>query len=117
MKRKGFILILAFFAFILSGQVIAQEHHADKRLESALDLYRKGAYYSAEQMLNLVTPDPDSDISIFAIQVEAYKTMCAIRLDRSNIAGLVKNFEDRYPNAPELQMVKFALACRCACDL
>jgi hypothetical protein len=43
MKRKGFILILAFFAFILSGQVIAQEHHADKRLESALDLYRKGA--------------------------------------------------------------------------
>lgn len=112
MKRKGFILILAFFAFILSGQVIAQEHHADNRLESALDLYRKGAYYSAEQMLNLVTPDPDSDISIFAIQVEAYKTMCAIRLDRSNIAGLVKNFEDRYPNAPELQMVKFALASR-----
>jgi hypothetical protein len=52
--------------------------------------------------------------------------MCAIRLDRSNIAGLVKNFEDRYPNAPELQMVKFALASRlfdreeyagCACDL
>ena len=63
-------------------------------------------------MLNRVTPDPDSDISIFAIQVEAYKTMCAIRLDRSNIAGLVKNFEDRYPNAPELQMVKFALASR-----
>lgn len=90
---------------------MAQEHRVS-RIESALDLYRKGAFYSAEQLLNLVTPDPDSDISIFAIQVEAYKTMCAIRLDRSNIAGLVKNFEDRYPNAPELQMVKFALASR-----
>ena len=112
MKRKSFISVLAFIALMLSGQVMAQEHHVDSRLESALDLYRKGAFYSAEQMFNLVTPDPDSDISIFAIQVEAYKTMCAIRLDRSNIAGLVKNFEDRYPNAPELQMVKFALASR-----
>ncbi|HKM12752.1 MAG TPA: tetratricopeptide repeat protein [Bacteroidales bacterium] len=111
MKRKSLILVLAYFALMLSGQVMAQEHRVG-RLESALDLYRKGAFYSAEQMLNLVTPDPDSDISIFAIQVEAYKTMCAIRLDRSNIAGLVKNFEDRYPNAPELQMVKFALASR-----
>ncbi len=96
---------------MLSAGVMAQEHRVS-RIESALDLYRKGAFYSAEQLLNLVTPDPDSDISIFAIQVEAYKTMCAIRLDRSNIAGLVKNFEDRYPNAPELQMVKFALASR-----
>ena len=111
MKNKSFILIHALLVLIISGQIMAQEYRVG-RLESALDLYRKGAFYSAEQMLNLVTPDPDSDISIFAIQVEAYKTMCAIRLDRSNIAGLVKNFEDRYPNAPELQMVKFALASR-----
>ncbi len=112
MKNKGFIVLLVLFALMLSGQVMAQERHSDSRFKSALDLYRQGAFYSAEQMLNRVTSDPDSDISIFAIQVEAYKTMCAIRLDRSNIAGLVKNFEDRYPNAPELQMVKFALASR-----
>ncbi len=111
MKIKSFTYFLVFLLLMLSAGAMAQEHRVS-RIESALDLYRKGAFYSAEQLLNLVTPDPDSDISIFAIQVEAYKTMCAIRLDRSNIAGLVKNFEDRYPNAPELQMVKFALASR-----
>ena len=80
------------------------------RLESARKLYYSGSYYAAEKAFDALLPVEETGKELRASEVEAYKVLCAIALDRKNVDGLVKVFSDKYPNAPELSMIKYALA-------
>ncbi len=82
---------------------------ADK-LESARKLYYSGSYYAAEKAFDALLPVEEKGKGLRASEVEAYKVLCAIALDRVNVDGLVKVFSDKYPNAPELSMIKYSLA-------
>ena len=82
---------------------------ADK-LESARKLYYGGSYYAAEKAFDALLPVEDKGKVLRESEVEAYKVLCAIALDRVNVDGLVKVFRDKHPNAPELSMINYALA-------
>ncbi|MDD2595036.1 MAG: tetratricopeptide repeat protein [Bacteroidales bacterium] len=88
---------------------IAEDKFTD-RLESARKLFNSGTYYAAEQAFNELSESIDDIHSFKKSEIEAYKVLCAIALDRVNIDGLVKVFETNYPAAPELAIVKFTLA-------
>lgn len=104
---------LSFVLLMLAFPASAQSHDgltwAD-RLESARKLYYSGSYYAAEKAFDALLPVEEKGKGLRASEVEAYKVLCAIALDRVNVDGLVKVFSDKYPNAPELSMINYALA-------
>jgi tetratricopeptide (TPR) repeat protein len=92
----------------LSGQVKDRQH--SDRLESARKLYYSGSYYAAEKAFTEL--GKESLRTLDRSEIEAYKVMCAIALDKVNAEGLVNTFCSKYPNAPQQSMVKEALASR-----
>ena len=88
---------------------VKDRQHSD-RLESARKLYFSGSYYAAEKAFTEL--GKESSRSLDKSEIEAYKVMCAIALDKVNAEGLVNTFCSKYPNAPQQSMVKEALASR-----
>lgn len=111
MKHYRFY-ILALLLMILPCGYAAAVDGPDwsGRLESARKLYYSGSYYAAEKAFDELAASAEGRNELKQSEVEAYKVLCAIALDRVNIDGLVKVFSDKYPNAPELSMVRYALA-------
>ena len=91
-----------------AGQVKDRQH--SDRLESARKLYYSGSYYAAEKAFTELGKESQRDLD--RSEIEAYKVMCAIALDKVNAEGLVNTFCAKYPNAPQQSMVKEALASR-----
>ena len=107
--RKGAAVVLLLLAVLpLSGQVKDRQH--SDRLESARKLYYSGSYYAAEKAFTEL--GKESLRTLDRSEIEAYKVMCAIALDKVNAEGLVNTFCSKYPNAPQQSMVKEALASR-----
>ena len=90
------------------GQVKDRQH--SDRLESARKLYYSGSYYAAEKAFTEL--GKESSRTLDRSEIEAYKVMCAIALDKVNAEGLVNTFCSKYPNAPQQSMVREALASR-----
>ena len=108
-KTRYLSLLLLTLAVSLQAQTRVDLTWAD-RLESARKLYYSGSYYAAEKAFDALLPVEEMGKGLRASEVEAYKVLCAIALDRVNVDGLVKVFRDKYPNAPELSMINYALA-------
>ena len=83
-----------------------------ERMDTARKLYQGGAYYAAEQAFEALAASADAESSLRRSEIEAYRILCAIALDRPNVKGHVKDFAEHYPTAPELPMVRFTLATR-----
>ena len=107
--RNGAVALLLLLAALpLSGQVKDRQH--SDRLESARKLYYSGSYYAAEKAFTEL--GKESLRTLDKSEIEAYKVMCAIALDKVNAEGLVNTFCNKYPNAPQQSMVREALASR-----
>ena len=107
--RKGAAALLLLLAALpVSGQVKDRQH--SDRLESARKLYYSGSYYAAEKAFTEL--GKESSRTLDRSEIEAYKVMCAIALDKVNAEGLVNTFCRKYPNAPQQSMVREALASR-----
>ena len=102
------ILSLLLAALPLAGQVKDRQH--TDRLESARKLYYSGSYYAAEKAFTEL--GQESSRTLDRTEIEAYKVLCAIALDKVNAEGLVTTFCNKYPNAPQQAMVREALASR-----
>ena len=83
-----------------------------ERLESARMLYNSGAYAAAEQAFDELAASIGDTYALRRSELEAYRVLCAIAMDRVNAEWMVKVFALNYPTAPELSMVRYALASR-----
>ena len=112
MKQLKTLYALALLLLLLSADRAFAINDLDwgSRLESARKLFYSGSFYAAEKAFDDLAASIDGRNELKQSEVEAYKVLCAIALDRVNIDGLVKVFSDKYPNAPELSMVNYALA-------
>ena len=108
LRRGAAVLLLLLAVLPVSGQVKDRQH--SDRLESARKLYYSGSYYAAEKAFTEL--GKESLRTLDRSEIEAYKVMCAIALDKVNAEGLVNTFCNKYPNAPQQSMVKEALASR-----
>ncbi len=109
MKPTKSLFILA--SIICSVSLFAQVGvDFNNRIEDAKMLYRSGTYYAAEQSFSKLLEESQSNTSLNHIELEAYRLMCAINLDRDNAVGLVKRFSEQYPNSIELPLVRYTLA-------
>lgn len=110
-QHKILFAILALLLTFPGGHAqTINERDWGERLESARKLYYSGSFYAAEKAFDELSASIDGRNELKQSEIEAYKVLCAIALDRVNIDGLVKVFSDKYPNAPELSMVRYALA-------
>jgi len=109
--RNSIYLAAVLFASFATVNVSAQNDlsWAD-RLESARKLYYSGSYYAAEKAFDDLSSSIGRTANLRRSELDAYKVLCAIALDRVNADGQVKVFSDTHPNAPELSMIKYALA-------
>lgn len=110
-RLKGILaaLLLTLTAFGAAAQNAVL--HSD-RLESARKLYYNGAYYAAERAFYELSGEMEGFSSLERCEIEAYKVLCAVALDKVNATGLVETFCTKYPNAPQRAMVRSALANR-----
>ena len=83
-----------------------------ERLESARMLYNSGAYAAAEQAFTELSAAIGDSYALRRSELEAYRVLCAIAMNRVNAEWMVKVFAENYPTAPELSMVRYALASR-----
>ena len=107
--KTGAAALLLLLAVLPSRGQVKDRQHSD-RLESARKLYYSGAYYAAEKAFTEL--GKESMRTLDRSEIEAYKVMCAIALDKVNAEGLVNTFCSKYPNAPQQSMVREALASR-----
>jgi len=107
--RKAAASLLLLLAVLPALGQVKDRQHTD-RLESARKLYYSGSYYAAEKAFTEL--GKESSRTLDRSEIEAYKVMCAIALDKVNAEGLVNTFCSKYPNAPQQSMVKEALASR-----
>lgn len=107
--RTGAAALLLLLAALPSWGQVKDRQHSD-RLESARQLYYSGAYYAAEKAFTEL--GKESLRTLDRSEIEAFKVMCAIALDKVNAEGLVNTFCTKYPNAPQQSMVREALASR-----
>ncbi|MCR5710398.1 MAG: tetratricopeptide repeat protein [Bacteroidales bacterium] len=108
LTRGILVLISALILSPAAGQV--KDRQRGDRLESARKLYYSGSYYAAEKAFTEL--GKESLRTLDKSEIEAYKVMCAIALDKVNAEGLVETFCAKYPNAPQQAMVREALASR-----
>lgn len=101
-------VLLLLAALPVAGQVKNRQH--TDRLESARKLYYSGSYYAAEKAFTEL--GQESEVMLDRTEIEAYKVLCAIALDKVNAEGLVNTFCNKYPYAPQQAMVREALASR-----
>ena len=111
--RYPTIIAATAFAVLLSASPLPAQvkdrQHSD-RLESARKLYYSGSYYAAEKAFSEL--GMESSRTLDRTEIEAYKVLCAIALDKVNAEGLVQTFCNKYPNAPQQALVREALASR-----
>ena len=118
MKSVLKIAGLAFTGFLslAAGALTAEAQDGrqvlSERLESARKLYYNGSYYAAEKAFNELSIFLDGKEGLDLIEVEAFKVLCAISTDKVDMAGLVANFCNEYPNAPQIDKINLALASR-----
>ena len=111
MQLKKYIAVLLLLALAPLASM-AQDANYDfrARFDSAKQLYVQGMYAAAENEFERLADDVKDKHTLFYSEIVANKVMCAIALGRSNAEGLVYDFETRFPNDPQLAMVKFYLA-------
>jgi len=117
-KQKGMksvnklVTLLALFlaALPLFSQVRTLDF--SERLESARKLYYNGSYFAAEKAFNELSIELGKTASADRSEIEAFKVLCAIATDKVNMAGLVANFCQNYPNAPQQDKINLELASR-----
>ena len=112
MQLKKYIAVFLFL-ILASFTCGAQDANYDfrARFDSAKQLYVQGMYAAAESEFEKLADDVTDKHTLFYSEIVANKVMCAIALGRSNAEGLVYDFETRFPNDPQLAMVKFYMAC------
>ena len=112
MHLKKYIAVLAALVLVTFSSW-AQDANYDfrSRFDSAKQLYLQGMYAAAESEFEKLADDVGDKHTLFYSEILANKVMCAIALGRSNAEGLVYDFETRFPNDPQLAMVKFHMAC------
>lgn len=111
MRLTGYLAAL-LLSLTATGAVAQNAVLHSDRLESARKLYYNGAYYAAERAFYELSGDEDGMSSLERCEIEAYKVLCAIALDKVNATGLVETFCTKYPNAPQRAIVRNALAVR-----
>lgn len=103
--------LLAIFALDCASAQMSERSRLD-RLESARQLYFSGSYYAAEKAFSHLEDETVATDALDRIEIEAFKVMCAVAMDKINADGQVMTFCYKYPNAPQQAMVKHALASR-----
>ena len=111
---KYIVLIAAFLAVQAVSQAAPPYRDADfsRRLDDARDLYYRHSYAAAEQAFADLALSLEGRSSLVRSEVEAFRVMCSISMGRINAEWALDVFSSEYPNAPELPMVKYALASR-----
>ena len=115
MNRFQRYLLPLFLLILLAAPLRAVEPDGAEfreRLESARMLYNSGAYAAAEQAFGELSDAIGNTYALRRSELEAYRVLCAIAMDRINAEWMVKVFAENYPTAPELSMVRYALASR-----
>ena len=115
MNRLRKYLLLLFLLMLPAAPLRAGEPDGAEfreRLESARMLYNSGAYAAAEQAFSELAASIGNTYALRRSELEAYRVLCAIAMDRVNAEWMVKVFAENYPTAPELSMVRYALASR-----
>lgn len=116
MSRLSLYLI-ALLAMVASAPVYATAQAVpdasfQQRLEQAKSMYYRGAYAAAEQAFSELARQQASSYGLVSSEIAAYRVMCDISMDRANADWALGVFSGRYPTAPELPMVRYALASR-----
>jgi len=107
MRRfKGYIRLLAGLLMI-AGQPLGAQN-----LNSARSLYYNGAFPAAEQAFSTLAQKAVTSDYLNRAEIESYTVLCNIAMDRINAEWSLKVYADKYPNAPQLPMLKFRLASR-----
>ncbi|MBQ0024622.1 MAG: tetratricopeptide repeat protein [Bacteroidales bacterium] len=114
MKTTARSLLFAVLLFACTMPALAQPKDSEfrGRIESARKLYINGSYFAAEKAFMELGESLGNEDDFVKTEVEAYKVLCAIALDKVNVVGMVKVFCDKYPNSPQQGMVKYALGSR-----
>ncbi|MBP5210945.1 MAG: tetratricopeptide repeat protein, partial [Bacteroidales bacterium] len=112
--RRSILLIFLIPALFCGNPSFAQDVVSDnytlRQLNSAKDLYSRGMYSSAEQILDELTAVVKDKTSNIYSEILANKILCAVALGRADIEGLALNFNRDYPNNPQAEMIKYYLA-------
>ncbi|MBQ7222407.1 MAG: tetratricopeptide repeat protein [Bacteroidales bacterium] len=112
MIRRLLLIIVPALLYCLPSfaQDVVSDNYTLQQLNSAKDLYSRGMYSSAEQVLDELTAVVKDKTSIVYSEILANKILCAVALGRADIEGLALNFNKDYPNNPQAEMIKYYLA-------
>ena len=111
MHFKKLIFVLAVLALgTFSSRAQDADYNFRARFDAAKQLYLQGMYASAESEFEKLADEVKDKHTLFYSEILANKVMCAIAIGRDNVEGLVYDFETRFPNDPQLAMVKFYMA-------
>jgi len=112
--RRYFLLLIAFVAMpqmVMAQNPVSVESLRDK-LDAARSLYYNGAFPAAEGAFSALALEAEGCDYLTRSEIEAYRVLCNISMDRVNAEWSLKVFADKYPNAPEMPMLRFRLASR-----
>lgn len=111
-RRIGQIVLCfsCWLSCLVAVQAQSQVHDLQERLNRAKQLFENDMYQSAEKELTtLLELCPVEGLS--QCELEGYRLLCRILLERPNIDGLVVEFEEQYPYSPELARIYFFQSC------
>lgn len=116
MSRLSLYLFAVLAMFVPSavdaGALSVPDAGFQQRLENARSLYYRGSYAAAEQAFSELARQQASASGLVSSEIAAYRVMCDISMDRANADWALGVFSSKYPTAPELPMVRYALASR-----
>lgn len=103
----GFFLIICLAAF---SQKTAIYTNPDARFRSALELFQKQKYGSAQKQFSKITESYRSEPNHLArIDAEYYSALCALELFNKDAELLLKEFIANHPESPRVQTAAFYL--------
>lgn len=79
-------------------------------LETAIELYNNGAYKNAIAEFNKVIKQNAGKKNSALEKAEAYKVLCNIALDHSNVTSAVNVFQKKYPTSSYLARIRYEYA-------
>lgn len=112
--KKGIFVLLSASLLLFPRQAASRntvEALRDK-LDAARSLYYNGAFPAAEQAFSALAIEAEGSDYLTRAEIEAYRVLCNISMDRVNAEWSLKVFADKYPNAPQMPMLQFRLASR-----
>lgn len=113
-KRFAFNLLLLVTVLMYSISVLAQKTavhtNPDADFKTALELFQKQKYGSAQKQFSKVIEKHAKDPGdLYRIDAEYYSALCALELFNKDAELLLKNFIAEHPESPRTQTAYFQL--------